>query len=114
MFRFRTLAAVATLFAVSVASFAQDGEHKAHHPAGTASAAMRAPAGGKTAGMPDMIMMDQHMKAMQAMHEKMASAKTSEERDALMAEHMKLMQEGMSMMQTMMDRMLVSPGATGK
>jgi hypothetical protein len=144
MFRFRTLAAVATLFAVSVASFAQDGEHKAHHPAGTASAAMSAPVGAKTAGMPDMVMMDQHMKAMQAMHEKMAGAKTTAERDALMAEHMKLMQQGMSMMgsmtpgkaptntaarlqmmekrmdmmlsmmQMMMDRMLVPPGATGK
>ena len=144
MFRFRTLAAVATLFAVSVASFAQDGEHKAHHPAGTASAAMPAPAGAKTAGMPDMAMMDKHMKAMQAMHEKMTNAKTPAEREALTAEHMKLMQEGMSMMggmapgkapanaaarqqmmekrmdmmqsmmQMMMDRMPMSPVAPGK
>ena len=45
--------------------------------------------------------MDQHMKAMQAMHDKMAAAKTPEERQALMAEHMKLMQEGMSMMKQM-------------
>jgi hypothetical protein len=75
MFRFRTLAAVATLAAVSVVSFAQDDQHKAHHPAGAASAAMPAPGTGKSAGM-------------QAMHE----------REALMAEHMKLMQEGMSMM----------------
>ena len=98
MFRFRTLAVVATLAAVSASSFAQDDQHKAHHPAGAASAAMPAPATGKPAGMPDMAMMDKHMKAMQAMHEKMASAKTPAEREALMAEHMKLMQEGMSMM----------------
>ena len=140
MFRFRTLAVVATLAAVSASSFAQDDQHKAHHPAGAASAAMPAPATGK----PDMAMMDKHMKAMQAMHEKMAGAKTTAERDALMAEHMKLMQQGMSMMgsmtpgkaptntaarlqmmekrmdmmlsmmQMMMDRMLVPPGATGK
>lgn len=98
MFRFRTLSVVATLAAVSVASFAQDDQHKAHHPAGAASAAMPAPATGKPAGMPDMAMMDKHMKTMQAMHDKMASAKTQAEREALMAEHMKLMQEGMSMM----------------
>ena len=67
MFRFRTLAVVATLAAVSASSFAQDDQHKAHHPAGAASAAMPAPATGKPAGMPDMAMMDKHMKAMQAM-----------------------------------------------
>jgi len=82
MFRFRTLAVVATLAAVSASSFAQDDQHKAHHPAGAASAAMPAPATGKPAGMPDMAMMDKHMKAMQAMHEKMASAKTPAEREA--------------------------------
>ena len=98
MFHFRTLAVVATSAAVSVASFAQDDQHKAHHPAGSASAAMPAPATGKPAGMPDMAMMDKHMKAMQAMHEKMAGAKTSAEREAQRGEHMKLMQEGMSMM----------------
>ncbi len=144
MFRFRTLSVVATLAAVSVASFAQDDQHKAHHPAGAASAAMPAPATGKPAGMPDMAMMDKHMKTMQAMHDKMASAKTQAEREALMAEHMKLMQEGMSMMggmapgkapantaarqqmmekrmdmmqsmmQMMMDRMPMSPAAPAK
>ena len=143
MFRFRTLAVVATFTAVSVASFAQDDQHKAHHPAGAASAAMPAPATGKPAGMPDMAMMDKHMKAMQAMHEKLASAQTPADREALMAEHMNLMQEGMSMMggmaagraptaaarqqmmekrmdmmqsmmQMMMDRMSVSPAAPGK
>jgi hypothetical protein len=144
MFHLRTLAVVASLTASSVASFAQDDQHKAHHPAGAASAAMPAPATGKPAGMPDMTMMDQHMKAMQAMHEKMSSAKTPAEREALMAEHMKLMQEGMSMMggmapgkapasaaacqqmmdkrmdmmqsmmQMMVDRMPMSPAAPGK
>lgn len=143
MFRFRTLAVVATLAAVSLPSFAQDDQHKAHHPAGSASAAMPSPATGKPAGMPDMAMMDQHMKAMQAMHDKMASAKTPAEREALMADHMKLMQEGMSMMggmapakapnaaarqqmmekrmdmmqsmmQMMMDRMPMSPAAPTK
>ena len=40
-------------------------------------------------------------KAMQAMHDKMMAAKTLEERGALMAEHMKTMQEGMDMMKGM-------------
>ena len=40
-------------------------------------------------------------KAMQAMHDKMMAAKTPEERSALMAEHMKSMQEGMDMMKGM-------------
>jgi hypothetical protein len=45
-----------------------------------------------------MAMMDKHMQAMREMHDKMARARTPEERNALMAEHMKLMQDGMSMM----------------
>lgn len=48
-----------------------------------------------------MAGMDQHMKAMQVMHEKMAAAKTPAERQALMVEHMKLMQDGMAMMKSM-------------
>ena len=41
------------------------------------------------------------MAQMQAMHEKMMAAKTPAERQALMADHMKTMQQGMSMMQQM-------------
>jgi hypothetical protein len=48
-----------------------------------------------------MAMMDAHMKAMREMHDKMARARTPEERNALMTEHMKLMQEGMAMMNGM-------------
>jgi len=40
----------------------------------------------------------QQMKTMQGMHQKMMAAKTPEERQALMAQHMKAMQGGMSMM----------------
>jgi hypothetical protein len=141
MFRFRTLAVVTALTIASIPAFAQGDEHKAHHPAGAASSAMPPP--GKAAGMPGMAMMDKHMKAMKEMHEKMANAKTPAEREALMAEHMKLMQEGMSMMggmapgkapnaaarqqmmekrmdmmqsmmQMMMDRMSMSPAAPTK
>ena len=38
------------------------------------------------------------MKAMQEMHQKMMGAKTPAERQAMMADHMKAMQDGMAMM----------------
>jgi hypothetical protein len=44
-----------------------------------------------------MSKMDAQMKAMSEMHDKMARARTPEERNALMADHMKLMQDGMAM-----------------
>lgn len=51
------------------------------------------------------------MMAMQAMHEKMSSAKTPEERQALMPDHQKVMQDGMAMMKRMgrMSDMTSSP-----
>lgn len=48
-----------------------------------------------------MAAMDSKMKAMHEMHEKMMSAKTPDEKMALMAQHMKTMQEGMPMMSMM-------------
>ena len=78
---------------------AQDDPHKAHHPAGSASAAVTKPVSGKTS--PELARMANQTKAMQAMHDKMMAAKTPEERSALMAEHMKSMHEGMDMMKGM-------------
>ena len=50
-------------------------------------------------GTPDqMAKMDMQMKAMREMHEKMMNAKTPDERNKLMADHMKAMQDGMAMM----------------
>ena len=74
-------------------------EYDAHHPAGAASA----PAAKR---MPDkstlaMAGMDAQMKSMQEMHNKMTAATTPEERNALVAEHMKTMQDGMAMMNGM-------------
>ena len=60
----------------------QDKDHALHHPP-TASAAMKS---------------DRQMAQMREMHQKMMAAKTPQERQALMAEHMKAMQGGMSMM----------------
>ena len=62
-------------------------EHASHHPDGGTPASMAA--------------MQDQMKAMQEMHDKMMNAKTPEERQALMAAHMKAMQGGMQMMKGM-------------
>ena len=71
-------------------------DHAVHHPSNAAAPAAT-PA-----------QMDMQMKSMQQMHERMMTAKTLEERQALMAEHMKSMQGGMAMMGQMK-----APGAKG-
>ena len=89
-----------TLVAMGAPSWAaQHDQHKAHHPAASASAAAAKAMPGKTT--PEMARMANQKKAMQEMHDKMMAAKTAEERNALMAEHMKTMQEGMGMMKGM-------------
>ena len=99
------------LLALAIAAFgpptwaAQDDQHPAHHPAGTASAPSSKAMPAKA--RPDMGPMNSQMKAMQEMHDKMMAAKTPEERSALMADHMKTMQDSMAMMKGM------SPGGMG-
>ena len=96
----RPLSLALAAIALSVPCWAaQDDQHKAHHPAGSASAAATKSIPGKTT--PEMVRMANQKKAMQEMHDKMMAAKTPEERSVLMAEHMKTMQEGMGMMKGM-------------
>lgn len=64
-------------------------------------------------GSGDMATMDRQMQAMQSMHEKMAAAKTPQERQALMAEHMKTMQDGMRMMESMQGKMALGKPSAG-
>ena len=64
-------------------------DHAAHHPPGAAAAAPASPTPGQ---------MDSMMKSMQEMHDKMMAANAPEERAKLMQEHMKVMQDGMTMM----------------
>lgn len=74
------------------------------------------PKAGASAARPAMPMqadMDKQFKAMQEMHEKMAAAKTPAERQALMADHMKVMREGMAMMGRM-GGMGMGPGGMGQ
>jgi hypothetical protein len=66
-----------------------------HHPEAATPRKAAAPSD-------QMRKMDEQMKTMRNMHEKMMSAKTPEERNALMAEHMKTMRGSMSMMNNMM------------
>ena len=84
----------------------QQDPHAGHHPAAVALAPAPAPAPAAStaaAEQPgtDMTRMDAQMQAMKAMHEKMMAAKTPAQRKALMAEHMKTMQDGMNMMNDM-------------
>lgn len=96
----RNLCLALALFAAGAPSWAaQHDQNKAHQPAGSASAATSKSMPGKT--KPEMAQMANHLKAMQEMHDKMMAAKTPDERHALMAEHMKSMQEGMGMMKSM-------------
>ena len=69
--------------------------HAGHHPATAApdTAVAPEPQANTEAGR-----MEAQMKAMWAMHDKMMAAKTPKERDALMADQMKVMQDSMSMM----------------
>lgn len=99
MSTFTTLTAGATLALLTAcaspggtagAAIAKADEHAGHHPEASAAA--------PAASMPAM---QERMKAMREMHDKMMNAKTPAEREALMAEHMKSMQGGMDMMKRM-------------
>lgn len=92
---------LATAMAIGVSAWAIAADpHTDHHPAAPASDSASAPVPGMMSGaaMPGSDAMADQMTAMRAMHEKMMAASTPKERQALMAEHMKLMQAGMGMM----------------
>ena len=95
-----SLSLTLALCAVGAPSWAaQHDQNKPHHPAGSASAGASKSMPGKS--RPEMAGMANHMQAMQEMHDKMMAAKTPEERNALMTEHMKTMHDGMGMMKGM-------------
>jgi hypothetical protein len=89
------LALTATAAALAGSAFAQSNQdHDTHHPPGASAPAAAA----RKAPPPSSTQIDKQMKSMQDMHEKMMAAKTPEERRALMADHMKVMKDGMAMM----------------
>lgn len=104
------------LMALSLVASAQtDAEHAQHHPQAKSSAPASAPKASKptlpsSSAKDAMTGMDSSMKTMQDMHEKMMAAKTPEERKALMADHMKAMQDAMAMM----GKIKNMPGMEGK
>lgn len=72
--------------------------HNAQRPDAASTGNMSMPMDGSDA---QMARMDEQMTAMQAMHDKMMQARTPEERSAMMAEHMEVMQNSMAMMSEM-------------
>ena len=96
MTHFRFLPRAAALFAASTLIACNTAPSM---PMG--SAAAQSMAKPDAMGKMDMSKMDAQMKQMRDMHEKMMAAKTPEDRNKLMAEHMKTMQDGMKMMEGM-------------
>lgn len=72
-------------------------DHTKHHPA-SASASAKVDTAPESTNKASMQKMDDQIQTMHDMHEKMMNAKNPEERSALMADHMKAMQDGMAMM----------------
>jgi len=93
----------AASFVTSATAAQADPDHAAHHAASAASASgskAARPARSKTpaASAPTGMQMDAQMRSMREMHDKMMAASSPEERQALMADHMKAMHDGMAMM----------------
>lgn len=108
-----TVLALALVFAgaVAIAQVKPEEDHSAHHPAGSAPApAAKAPA---PAGSPANDMFAEQIKKMQDIHKRMQAAKTPAERQALMDEHMKVMQSGMDMMSQMGGGQSMGMGSMG-
>lgn len=102
MVRFIVVAAALLIGSGAISAQTKEQDHQAHHPDGAASAALAKPSA-KASALAPAKSADRatRMKAMQEMHQKMMDAKTPEERQALMGEHMKAMQAGMGMMKQM-------------
>ena len=91
----KPLAAVLVMLALTGCATGQDAQHRQHHPQATtpqAPGTMSSGSSGEQMGMMDM-------KSMCDMHQKMMSAKTPEERRAMMDERMKNMSPEMMQQQ---------------
>ena len=100
MLALRVLAFAAAAFTFGLAGCAQTSVDRNATPPHAAPAAGM-PMGGSGE---HMARMDEQMKTMQSMHDKMMQSMTPEQRSALMAEHMKVMQDSMAMMGGMMGK----------
>lgn len=99
--------ALAASAAVAIAATTTNPDHVGHHPAAATSAAATSDAATSDAGattaqrLDNMRQMGKQQKSMHELHQKFMAATTPEERNALMPEHMKAMQQAMDMMQGM-------------
>lgn len=91
------IAAVIAVTSVSIVAQAQD-QNKDRLGSTTQPATNRSNSSSNPMSQDIMKKMDAQMKAMQEIHQKMINAKTPEERNAIMAENIKAMEAGMSMM----------------
>jgi len=90
-----TSKALAVALSIGLTSFAATSQTTVDHAQHTAgAAASAAPAATEL----QVSAMDKHLQHMRDMSNKMAEAKTAQERQALMAEHKKAMHDGMKMM----------------
>ena len=104
---------LAVLVAALVIGGADVLAEQAHHPDGAAGG-QRSSTGTMSGGMMDngtMERMQENMKKMQTQMEKIRATKDEKERERLMDEHMRTMQEGMGMMRNMGGGMM--QGMTG-
>ena len=117
MSTFRTSLVGLCISVISLAGLAQStDERKAQRPDESNSPATttnKSPV--KSVNADKLSLFDQQIKLMQAMHEKMVSAKTPEERQALMTEHRKTMLAGIGTMKQMggMHGMQAGRGVSG-
>ncbi len=108
-----SIAATALLSVGCLGAMAQSppADHTQHHPAGASSTTTSQTSTPTTAPAASdrMAAMEKQLQAMKAMREKLAAAKTPEERRAVMAEHMKTMHDSM----TVVDMVRPATGSGG-
>ncbi len=94
--RLAALAVLAALAFTNIQAADDPEDHAAHHPEEKHQTAKA-----KSADTESAKAMDKQMATMHEMHEKMMAAKTPQDRQALMGNHMKIMQESMAMISGM-------------
>ena len=102
-----TLTALAAALMLATPAFAND----AHHPGKTAEAAQAQPAASNT--RQTVQKMQGNVKKMRTQLDRMAAAKTDEQRQKAMAEHMQTMHENMMMARSLQPDMMSCPMMDG-
>jgi cytochrome c-type biogenesis protein CcmH/NrfG len=102
MSRFHRTILILAIACASVGSWAQTGtDQTRHHPQTMSPAEASARHSARAGHVGQMAAMDTRMKAMHDIHAQFLSAKTPDERNALMAQHMQAMRDGMETLDMM-------------